>query len=466
MMTKIKFCQKILKNQKEFFDSKKTINPKIRIESLKKLKKTIIRYENEIVNALKMDLGKSYAEAYMSEIAIIYNELNFFIKNTKKWTNRKRVSSSLLNFFSSDYIVPCPYGVTLNISPWNYPFQLSISPIIGAVSAGNTVVLKPSEHSSNTSIVLEKIINDSFERGHVDIISGGPKIGKYLLSLKWDYIFFTGSTSIGKIVAKEAAKTLTPTTLELGGKNPCIIDKNVSIETASKRIVFGKFLNCGQTCIAPNFLAIHKEVKESFVNSIIKNIKSIYSNNPKNSPFYSAIINENHVIRLSKLLENSNIIYGGRFEKKVKYFEPTIVEISSPKDKILDDEIFGPILPIITYNSDNELKKILEGCKNPLAFYVFTNNIKYAKKLINSYSFGGGAINDTIGQIVNKNLPFGGIGNSGMGKYHGHESFKTFSHYKPYIIKSNIFDLNFKYKLSKDSVIFKLTKKLIKYISV
>ena len=466
MMTKIKFCQKILKNQKEFFDSKKTINPKIRIESLKKLKKTIIKYEDEIVNALKMDLGKSYAEAYMSEIAIIYNELNFFIKNTKKWTNRKRVSSSLLNFFSTDYIVPCPYGVTLNISPWNYPFQLSISPIIGAVSAGNTVVLKPSEHSSNTSMVLEKIINDSFERGHVDIIRGGPKIGKYLLSLKWDYIFFTGSTSIGKIVAKEAAKTLTPTTLELGGKNPCIIDKNVSIETASKRIVFGKFLNCGQTCIAPNFLAIHKEVKESFVNSIIKNIKSIYSNNPKNSPFYSTIINENHVIRLSKLLENSKIIYGGRFEKKIKYFEPTIVEISSPKDKILDDEIFGPILPIITYNSDNELSKILEGCKNPLAFYVFTNNIKYAKKLINSYSFGGGAINDTIGQIVNKNLPFGGIGNSGMGKYHGHESFKTFSHYKPYIIKSNIFDLNFKYKLSKDSIIFKLTKKLIKYISV
>ena len=466
MMTKIKFCQKILKNQKEFFDSKKTINPKIRIESLKKLKKTIIRYEDEIVIALKMDLGKSYAEAYMSEIAIIYNELNFFIKNTKKWTNRKRVSSSLLNFFSTDYIVPCPYGVTLNISPWNYPFQLSISPIIGAVSAGNTVVLKPSEHSSNTSMVLEKIINDSFERGHVDIIRGGPKIGKYLLSLKWDYIFFTGSTSIGKIVAKEAAKTLTPTTLELGGKNPCIIDKNVSIETASKRIVFGKFLNCGQTCIAPNFLAIHKEVKESFVNSIIKNIKSIYSNNPKNSPFYSTIINENHVIRLSKLLENSKIIYGGRFEKKIKYFEPTIVEISSPKDKILDDEIFGPILPIITYNSDNELSKILEGCKNPLAFYVFTNNIKYAKKLINSYSFGGGAINDTIGQIVNKNLPFGGIGNSGMGKYHGHESFKTFSHYKPYIIKSNIFDLNFKYKLSKDSIIFKLTKKLIKYISV
>mgnify|MGYP003317418374 FL=1 len=262
MMTKIKFCQKILKIQKEFFDSKKTINPKIRIESLKKLKKTIIRYEDEIVNALKMDLGKSYAEAYMSEIAIIYNELNFFIKNTKKWTNRKRVSSSLLNFFSSDYIVPCPYGVTLNISPWNYPFQLSISPIIGAVSAGNTVVLKPSEHSLNTSMVLEKIINESFERGHVDIISGGPKIGKYLLSLKWDYIFFTGSTSIGKIVAKEAAKTLTPTTLEPGGKNPCIIDKNVSIETASKRIVFGKFLNCGQTCIAPNFLAIHKEVKE------------------------------------------------------------------------------------------------------------------------------------------------------------------------------------------------------------
>jgi len=359
-----------------------------------------------------------------------------------------------------------PKAVTLNISPWNYPFQLSISPIIGAVSAGNTVVLKPSEHSPNTSKVLEKIINEAFERGHVDVINGGPEIGKYLLSLKWDYIFFTGSTEIGKIVALEAAKTLTPVTLELGGKNPCIIDQNVSIETASKRVVFGKFLNCGQTCIAPNFLAIHENIKELFINSLINNIKSLYGDDPKNSPFYSNIINDYHVDRLSKLIKNSNIVYGGKFEKSIKFFEPTIIEVSSVENKILDDEIFGPILPILTYSSDEELDNILKGSKNPLAFYVFTNNKKFAKKLINKYPFGGGAINDTIGQIVNKNLPFGGIGNSGIGKYHGYESFKTFSHFKPYIVKSNIFDLNFKYKLSKESIIFKLTKKLIKYISI
>lgn len=465
-MTKNKFCQNIFEIQKQFFESKKTINPKKRIESLKKLKSVISKNEKEITSALEMDLGKSYAESYMSEIAIIYNELNFFIRNTKKWTKRKRISSSLLNFFSSDFILPTPYGVTLNISPWNYPFQLSISPIIGAVSAGNTVILKPSEHSPHTSKILGKIIHESFDRGHVDVINGGPEIGKYLLTLKWDYIFFTGSTEIGKIVALEAAKTLTPVTLELGGKNPCVIDKNVSIDTASKRIVFGKFLNCGQTCIAPNFLAIHENIKELFINSLVNNIKSIYNDDPKNSPFYSKIINEYHVERLSKLLKNCKVIYGGKFEKSIRYFEPTILEVSSAQDKILDDEIFGPILPIMTYSSDDELDIILKRSKNPLAFYVFTNNKKFGKKLINDYPFGGGAINDTIGQIVNKNLPFGGIGNSGMGKYHGYETFKTFSHFKPYIIKSNNFDLKFKYKMSENSIIFKLTKKLIKYISI
>ena len=323
-MTKYKICQNIFNIQSQFFESKKTINPKERIKSLKKLKIVISKNEEKIINALEMDLGKSYAESYMSEIAIIYNELNYFIKNTKKWTKRKRVSSSLLNFFSSDFILPTPYGVTLNISPWNYPFQLSISPIIGAVSAGNTVVLKPSEHSPNTSKILKKIINESF----------------------------------GRVVALKAAKTLTPVTLELGGKNPCIIDKNVSIEIASKRIVFGKFLNCGQTCIAPNYLAIHENIKELFVNSLVKNIKSIYGNDPKNSPFYSNIISEHHVDRLSKLLKNSKIIHGGKFEKSTKYFEPTIIEVSSAQDKILDDEIFGPILPIMTYGSDDELDSI------------------------------------------------------------------------------------------------------------
>ena len=256
---------KIYENQLNFFESKKTFDIQFRINSLKRLKKNIIKYEAEILNALKNDLGKNAAESYMSEIAIVYNEINYCLNNISKWHKRSKVSSSIINFFSSDYILPSPYGVTLNISPWNYPFQLSISPLIGAISAGNTVVLKPSEHSSSTSKILEKIIKNSFDLGHVDIILGGPEIGKKLLELNWDYIFFTGSTEIGKIVAMQAAKTLTPITLELGGNNPCVIDKDASLNVAAKRIIWGKFLNCGQTCIAPNFLAVHHDIKNIFI---------------------------------------------------------------------------------------------------------------------------------------------------------------------------------------------------------
>ena len=271
-MTPNNLCLSVHQNQRNFFDSKKSFELNYRIKSLKKLKATIIKFEKNIVDALKLDLGKSYAESYMSEISIIYNEINYVLKNLKKWSKRKKVSSSLLNFFSTDYIQPNPYGVTLNISPWNYPFQLSISPIIGAISAGNTVVLKPSEHSPHTTAILETIINEAFSRGHVDIITGGPKTGKNLLELNWDYIFFTGSTEIGKIVASQAAKTLTPLTLELGGNNPCIVDKDVSSAIASKRIAWGKFLNCGQTCIAPNFIAVHEDVKDNFIQSLTKEI--------------------------------------------------------------------------------------------------------------------------------------------------------------------------------------------------
>ena len=465
-MTTNNLCLSVHQNQRNFFDSKKSFQLNYRIKSLKKLKATIIKFEKNIVDALKLDLGKSYAESYMSEISIIYNEINYVLRNVKKWSKRKKVSSSLLNFFSTDYIQPNPYGVTLNISPWNYPFQLSISPIIGAISAGNTVVLKPSEHSPHTTAILETIINEAFSRGHVDIITGGPKTGKNLLELNWDYIFFTGSTEIGKIVASKAAKTLTPVTLELGGNNPCIVDKDVSIEIASKRIAWGKFLNCGQTCIAPNFIAVHEDVKDIFIQSLTKEIITTHGLDPKKSHFYSKIINLNHVERLSKLIKGYDLIHGGKYDKKLNYFEPTILEVKSIKDKILKDEIFGPILPLISYKNDEELNNILIEYKNPLAFYIFSNRLSYAKKIINTYSFGGGAINDILGQIVNKNLPFGGIGNSGIGKYHGYESFKTFSHFKPYIIKSNFFDLSFKYKMSQNSLLFRITKRLLKHISV
>ena len=292
------------------------------------------------------------------------------------------------------------------------------------------------------------------------------KLVKSFLNLIGIIFFFTGSTEIGKVVACEAAKTLTPITLELGGNNPCVIDKNISIKTTSKRIIWGKFLNCGQTCIAPNFLAIDSKIKDTFIKRLVKDVQETFGENPIESPYYSRIINERHINRLSKLIDGYKLIHGGKFNKQKKFFEPTILEVDSIKDRILKDEIFGPILPVITYNSINELNKILNEYKNPLAFYVFSNNLSFAEKLISSYSFGGGAINDTIGQIVNKKLPFGGVGNSGIGKYHGYESFKTFSHFKPYIVKSNYFDLSFKYKLSENSIFFRITRKLLKYISI
>jgi aldehyde dehydrogenase (NAD+) len=454
------------RQQKKFFNSKKTYPISFRINSLKKLKANIIKYENEIFKALKEDLGKSEAETYFSEISLLYNEINLALRNIKKWSSKKRISSSLINFLSSDYILPEPYGTILNISPWNYPFQLAISPIIGAVSAGNTVILKPSEYSKNTSELLKKIINESFDKRHVDVVLGGPEVGSDLLDLNWDYIFFTGSTKIGKIVAKKAAKYLTPVTLELGGKNPCVIDEKVNLKVAVKRIVWGKFLNCGQTCIAPDFILCHKNNKDEFTSLLINRLKYIYNSDAYNSSNYSKIISSKHVERLKDLVNNSNIIYGGKFDIKTKFFEPTIVEIENDKNKLLEEEIFGPILPILEYDNNDELYKILNFYKNPLAFYVFTNRKIFGEKLMRDFSFGGGAINDTIGQIINHRLPFGGIGDSGQGKYHGKESFNTFSHFKPYIVKSKFLDLNFKYKVNQKSLSFRIMKKIFRNISV
>jgi len=462
----IENISKKYEKQKKFFNSGTSKSIQYRINSLKKLKKNISLNENEIINALKSDLGKSETETFFSEIALIYIEINLALKNIKRWSKKRKVSSSLINFLSSDYIIPEPYGVTLNISPWNYPFQLSISPLIGAVAAGNTVILKPSEFSSKTSEIIKKIIENTFEKGHVDVILGGPEIGSKLLDFNWDYIFFTGSTNIGKIVAQKAAINLTPTTLELGGKNPCIVDETANLKVASKRIVFGKFLNCGQTCIAPDFILVHESVKKDFTEKIIERIKKIYNEDVENSENYSRIINKKHFSRLIKLLEEDKIIYGGKNNPNSNFIEPTLIDGSNFNSSLMKEEIFGPILPVVSYSNKDELKKILDNYKDPLAFYIFSNDKKFSNELIKRYSFGGAAVNDTISQIVNHRLPFGGIRNSGLGSYHGKQSFKTFSFYKPYIVKSNIFDLNAKYKIDSSSVIYKLLKKVIKKISL
>ena len=462
----IENISKKYEKQKKFFNSGTSKSIQYRINSLKKLKKNISLNENEIINALKSDLGKSETETFFSEIALIYIEINLALKNVKRWSKKRKVSSSLINFLSSDYIIPEPYGVTLNISPWNYPFQLSISPLIGAVAAGNTVMLKPSEFSSKTSEIIKKIIETTFEKGHVDVILGGPEIGSKLLDFNWDYIFFTGSTNIGKIVAQKAAINLTPTTLELGGKNPCIVDETANLKVASKRIVFGKFLNCGQTCIAPDFILVHESVKKDFTEKIIERIKKIYNEDVENSENYSRIINKKHFSRLIKLLEKDKIIYGGKNNPNSNFIEPTLIDGSNFNSSLMKEEIFGPILPVVSYSNKDELKKILDNYKDPLAFYIFSNDKKFSNELIKMYSFGGAAVNDTISQIVNHRLPFGGIRNSGLGSYHGKQSFKTFSFYKPYIVKSNIFDLNAKYKIDSSSVIYKLLKRVVKKISL
>ena len=452
----------IINNQIDYFNSRKTLNVNFRIQLLKSLKKEIELNEKEIENALNKDLGKSNGESYLTEIWFVYSEIKIALKNIKKWVKRKPIRSSLLNFPSSDFIVPEPYGNTLHISPWNYPFQLSIAPLVGAIAAGNTVLLKPSEYSINTSIILEKILAKVFDDGFVKVVQGGPEVASKLLEFKWNYIFFTGSITVGKIVAQQAAKHLTPVTLELGGKNPCVIDETASIKVTAKRIVWGKFTNCGQTCIAPDFLIVNRKIKEKLIKEIINQLSVAYSNKPIESIEYGRIISEKHMNYLSSLLEDQKILYGGHFDIEKKYFEPTIIEINNFDSKLMKEEIFGPILPIVEYDNFNEVDDIIKRYKHPLAMYIFTKNIAFGKKFLESYPFGGGAINDTVVHIANDRLPFGGIGSSGMGKYHGKSTFETFSHYKPYISRPLWIDPPLRYPPFKNKINF--MKKILKMI--
>ena len=457
-----KSLKSIIDNQINYFSSKKTIDIASRINSLKKLLQEIKASENEIELALYKDLGKSKGESYLTEINFVYTEINIALKNIKKWTKRKAVKSSLINFPSSDYIVPEPYGLTLHISPWNYPFQLSIAPLIGAVAAGNTVVLKPSEYSKNTSLLLEKILSNVFDPGHVVVVNGGVDISTKLLEFKWDYIFFTGSIGVGKIIAKAAANNLTPTTLELGGKNPCIVDETASVEISAKRIVWGKFTNCGQTCIAPDFIVVNKKIKNKFIDALKKQIVEIYGNNVVDNDEYGRIISDKHMNYLVSLLEKENIIHGGKFNFDDKFFEPTLVEINNLESKVMEDEIFGPILPIIEYDDFKEVHDIIKKYSHPLALYIFTKKKEFGRKFLESYPFGGGAINDTVMHIANDRLPFGGVGQSGMGKYHGESTFNTFSHFKPYLNKPLWIDPPLRYPPFKNKINF--LKKILKLI--
>lgn len=435
----------VFESQKEYFLTDSTRDLDFRIRSLRALREEIINNEREIQEALFKDLHKSEEEAYLTEIGIIVSEINQNIKKLKRWAKPKKVRSSIACFPSSAKIVSEPYGVVLIISPWNYPFQLAISPLIGAIASGNTAIVKPAEYSPNTSNIIKKIIDKVFPSNYVKTIIGGKEENQLLLDLPFDYIFFTGSPVLGKVVMEKASKHLTPITLELGGKSPCIVDETCDIKLSAKRIAFGKFLNSGQTCIAPDHVFIHKSIKEEFVSELIKVINTFYSDDQEKSKDFGRIINELHFDRVSALLQDGDIIFGGKVNREERYISPTLIENIKQDSELLHSEIFGPILPIIEFENIDELIETIRVKPKPLALYIFSSSKQIQNKIIFKISSGGVCVNDTIMHLVPENLPFGGVGNSGMGSYHGKKSFETFSHQRSVLIRGTFLDIALRY---------------------
>jgi aldehyde dehydrogenase (NAD+) len=451
----------LVHEQKAFFSSGQTKSLVYRKNILKRLKSELIKNEQNIIDALYADFKKPEFESILSETELVITELSLTIKKLNTWTKPKHVFPSLLNFPSLDKIIYEPYGTVLVISPWNYPYQLALLPVIGAIAAGNTVVLKPSELTPNTSKIVESILAAVFQKTYVGVVQGDAKVAQDLLAQRWDYIFFTGSVHVGKIVAKAAAEFLTPTTLELGGKNPCIIDETANINLSARRIVWGKFLNAGQTCIAPDYILIHESVKKPFIEALRKEINLAYSSKPDESNDFARIINTQNFIRLVKMIKNQKAVIGGNFNETELYISPTVIDEPSLDSDLMKGEIFGPILPIISYSNLDDIDKIITKYEKPLSLYLFSNKRSFLEKIIGTYSFGGGAINDTVIHFANPKLPFGGVGLSGMGSYHGKHTFYTFSHKKPIVKKGNWLDLPLRYAPYKGKS--KMIKFFLKY---
>ena len=445
----------VFEKQQRFFNTHVTLEYVFRKNTLNRLEHAINTYENELINALSDDLGKSTFEAYGSEIALVKTELRYIRRNLKKWMRPKKHPDVLINFPSKNYSLAVPYGVSLVIGPWNYPVQLCLNPIIGAIAAGNTVLLKPSEWAPHVAEVLKKMIEEFFDPEYIAVIIGDHTISSTLVNLDLDYIFFTGSTKVGRIIGKSAGSRLIPCTLELGGKSPCIVDKNANLKVSAKRIAWGKYLNAGQTCVAPDYIIVHKDVEEKFIECLKKVITVFYGVSPEHSPDYSRIVSEKHVKRLHKLLKGSNkkthainnieIVIGGDINKRERYISPTVVRGIDMNHPLMQEEIFGPILPILTFEKRDEIAKIIEKNALPLACYLFSNDINFQKYFNTKLKYGGGAINDTIAHLGNPNLPFGGIATSGIGAYHGKSSFETFSHIKSIMKKNYFFDIPLRY---------------------
>ena len=435
----------ITKKQKLLYETGKTKDINFRIESLKKLSKAIKTNENEIMEALRLDLNKSKFEAYATEIGIVLEEINFMIKNMKRLLKPKRVRTPLTQFPSVSKIYKEPYGSVLIMAPWNYPFQLSIAPLVGAIASGNCAVIKPSNYALATSSIIKKIIEENFDESYVAVVEGGREANQNLLNNKFDLIFFTGSIPVGKIVMEKAAQNLTPVVLELGGKSPCIVDKTADIKMAAKRIAWGKGLNAGQTCVAPDYLLVHKDVKEAFTTELKNNIEKFYGKKPENNTQFPKIINKKHFERLNGLIKTGDIIHGGNSNGKSNQIGFTLMGNVTWEDPIMQEEIFGPILPIIVYEDLDEVVRLLNTKPKPLALYIFTKSKQVENKIINNISYGGGCVNDTVVHLATSYMGFGGVGDSGMGTYHGKSSIDTFSHSKSIMKKSNLIDIPVRY---------------------
>ena len=452
----------ILENQREYLSSIGTISVDKRIYNLKKLKNTIKKYENEIIEALNKDLGKHVFEAYSNEIGFVYGSINFAIKNLKRWTKVKKVKNDAAQIPGKSYIYKSPYGCVLIIGPYNYPFQLTIEPLIGAIAGGNTVVLKPSEYAKATEYIVQKIIKETFKEEYIVVITGDYMVNSELLDLQFDYIFFTGSVNVGKIVMEKASKHLTPVTLELGGKSPVIVDNTANLKISSKRILWGKLTNAGQTCVAPDYVLAHEEIYEELIEEFKKTINEFYGENIKSNKDFGRIINERHMNRLNNILENDKekIVVGGEVDFEQRYISPTIIRDVTIEDSVMTDEIFGPILPVIKYKDIDDIKYYISKYKNPLALYVFSQDKDFCEDVITRFSFGGGCVNDTISHVASSYLPFGGIGTSGIGNYHGKSSFDTFTHTKSIVKKSTKIDFNLVFPPYKEKI--NLIKKIMK----
>lgn len=436
----------LVSEQRAFFASGKTLCVCRRKEALKKLYAAIVSREKELTDALQKDLGKSDFESYMCEIGLVLDEISYMLKHIERFAQEKRVRTPLAQFASRSYVKPSPYGVVLIMSPWNYPFLLTIDPLVDALAAGNTAVIKPGAYAPATALAIKELIESTFPREYVSVVTGGRAENACLLDQKFDYIFFTGSKTVGKEVMRKAAEHLTPVTLELGGKSPCIVDKTANLALAAKRIAFGKYLNCGQTCVAPDYVLCHTSVRDRFLELLKAEIVRQYGKEPLQNVDYGRIINQKHFERVSSLIDEDKTVHGGAANPEALQIAPTVMSNVTWNDAVMGEEIFGPVLPVLTFETIDEVIQTVNSHDRPLALYIFSSNKKNIRRVTSKCAFGGGCVNDVIIHLATAHMGFGGVGESGMGAYHGKVGFDTFSHKKSIVDKKTWIDLPMRYQ--------------------